>query len=72
VPARNLTPHAEGMANWSYDQFVRTMREGTRPDGTVLQPPMNAVAPYAQRMTDVELQALWAFLRSLPPQPTNQ
>jgi mono/diheme cytochrome c family protein len=72
VPARNLTPHAEGLASWTFEQFVITMKEGKRPDGTPLQPPMTFVMPYANRMTDVELQAMWLYLRSLPPSPTNQ
>jgi mono/diheme cytochrome c family protein/cytochrome c5 len=70
--ARNLTPHADGLSNWTYEQFVTTMREGKRPDGTPLQAPMSFVTPYAQRMKDVELQAMWAYLRTLPAQPTNQ
>jgi cytochrome c5 len=72
VPARNLTPHAEGLANWTYEQFVAAMREGKRPDGTSIQAPMTLIMPYAQRMTDTELQGLWAYLRSVPAHPTNQ
>ena len=72
VPARNLTPHSEGLGAWTYEQFVGAMRNGTRPDGSPLRPPMTLVAPYAQRMTDVEMQALWNYLRSVPAQPTNQ
>lgn len=71
-PARNLTPHAEGLGNWTYEQFVAAMRDGKRPDGTALLPPMTLVAPYAKRMTDTELQAIWAYLRSVPAHPTNQ
>jgi mono/diheme cytochrome c family protein len=71
-PSRNLTPHAEGLASWSYEDFVKLMRNATRPDGTPVKPPMTLVVPYAQRMTDTELQALWAYLRTVPPMPTNQ
>lgn len=72
VPARNLTPHAEGLGSWTYDQFATAMREGKRPDGTALQPPMSLVVPYAQKMADVELQAMWAYFRTVPPLPTNK
>jgi mono/diheme cytochrome c family protein len=72
VPARNLTPHAQGLLNWTYEQFAKAMRENKRPDGTPLQPPMSFVMPYANRMTEVELQAIWTYLRTVPPQPTNQ
>ena len=66
APARNLTPHATGLGGWSYDQFVAAMREGRRPDGTALLEPMTLMLPYAQRMTDVEMEALWRFLQSVP------
>lgn len=72
VPARNLTPHAEGLAGWTYEQFAATMRGGKRPDGTPLQPPMSLVMPYAQNMKDTELQAIFTYLQSLPALPTNK
>jgi cytochrome c553 len=56
-PARNLT----------YEQFVQAFRHGKRPDGTDLRVPMSFIIPYAQRMSDAEVQALWAYLRSVPP-----
>jgi mono/diheme cytochrome c family protein len=65
-PAANLTPHPEGLARWSSAQFGRAIREGKRPDGTALKSPMSDVAPYAARMSDVEVEALWMYLRSLP------
>lgn len=71
-PARNLTPHAEGIAGWTYEQFVRAMRDGVRPDGTAIRPPMTLMIPYAQQIKDVEMQALWTFLQSLPPTATNK
>ncbi len=67
VPARNLTPHADGLAGWTYEQFVAAMRDGMRPNGTTLLLPMTIVLPYARRMTDVEMEALWVYLRSVPP-----
>lgn len=67
APARNLTPHPDAIGAWSYDDFARAMREARRPDGTALVAPMTFITPYAQRMSDVEVQALWAYLRSLPP-----
>jgi hypothetical protein len=33
---------------------------------------MNGLMAYAQNMTDVEMQALWAFLRSRPPTPSPE
>lgn len=71
VPARNLTPHPDALGGWTLDQFVTAMRDGRRPDGSALQAPMPLMMPYAQRMADVELEALWLFLQSLPPLPSR-
>ena len=65
-PAANLTPGPDGLGEWTFTQFAGVMRQGKRPDGTALRPPMVEVVPYAQRMTQTELQALWSYLRSVP------
>ncbi len=65
-PARNLTPHPAALGPWSYTDFVVAMQQGTRPDGTKLLSPMTLITPYAQKMTAVELEALWMYLQSLP------
>jgi mono/diheme cytochrome c family protein len=72
VPAANLTPHASGLAGWTYEQFVAAMQEGRRPDGTALRQPMALVVPYAKNMADLELQALWAYLQTLPAVPSRE
>jgi mono/diheme cytochrome c family protein len=66
-PARNLTPDATGLAGWTYEQFVTAVADSKRPDGSALSPPMTFIAPFGKRMTEVERQALWAFLRTVPP-----
>lgn len=71
-PAANLTPHEDALAGWTFDQFATALRQGTRPDGTALLPPMTLVLPAGQSMTDVELEALWTYLRSVPPVPTPE
>jgi cytochrome c553 len=68
-PSRNLTPDPTALGGWTFEQFVRALRQSQRPDGTALRAPMTFIAPFAQQMTDVELQALWAYLQSLPPVP---
>ncbi len=61
----NLTPDPEtGIGKWSEADIVRTLRTGSRPDGTPLQPPMPW--PNVARMTDEDLGALAAYLKSLP------
>jgi mono/diheme cytochrome c family protein len=61
--ARNLTPAALGQ--WTQADFRRALREGKRPDGSAIDPFMPWKA--YSGMTDVELDALWAYLRTLPP-----
>ena len=69
LPAANLTP--TGLEGWSYDDFATAMREMRRPDGTELGMPMALMRRYTANMTDVELQALWAYLQSLEARPTG-
>jgi mono/diheme cytochrome c family protein len=70
-PAANLTRHETGLSDWEYADFVRAMREGKRPDGTDIKPPMTLVFPYVQKMTEVELEALWTYIQSMPPVPSR-
>ncbi|RMG17678.1 MAG: cytochrome C [Deltaproteobacteria bacterium] len=68
--AANLTPHADGLAGWDFARFERALRRGERADGTPLRTPMREVANLGKNMTDTELRALWAYLRSLPAVPS--
>ena len=72
APSRNLTPHVEGLAGWTYQDFRRVLLEGRRPDGTAVLEPMTLMRPYAENMTDVEMEALWAYLQSVPPVANRQ
>jgi mono/diheme cytochrome c family protein len=65
-PAANLTPSPAGLGRWTSTQFARAIREGKRPDGTALRVPMSEVVPYAAKMSNVEVEALWMYLQSLP------
>ncbi len=71
-PAKNLTPHADGLAGWTFEDFDRLMREGVRPDGSALLAPMSTITAYAANMTETELEALWAYLQSLPAVATEE
>ncbi|HEX8360784.1 MAG TPA: cytochrome c [Longimicrobium sp.] len=63
--AANLTMHPTGLARWTEQDFIRALREGKRPDGSKVDDfmPWRTTA----RMTDDELRALWAYLRTVPP-----
>jgi mono/diheme cytochrome c family protein len=60
----NITPHETGLKSWSESDFIRALREGKRKDGTAISKMMPWTA-YGQ-MTDTELKAVWAYLRTVP------
>lgn len=64
-PSANLTPHANGLQAWKETDFLHLMRTGQRPDGRHLHRMMPWKSYSA--MQDVELRAVWTYLRSLPP-----
>jgi mono/diheme cytochrome c family protein len=62
----NITPDPEtGIGKWTDEQILAAVREGKRPDGTMIKP----IMPYTfyTGMTDDDGKALVAFLRALPP-----
>jgi mono/diheme cytochrome c family protein len=65
-PAANLTP--TGLGHYSAEDFVRALRTAVRPDGSTIDPSM-PVASITRHMDDLELRALYAYLRTLPPRP---
>ena len=67
-PSTNLTP--AGLTGWTERDFFTAMREGRRPNGSVL----HEIMPWKQfrNMTDEELQALWQYLHSVPSAPSGR
>lgn len=67
--AANLTP-AGNLSHYSLADFTRVLREGKRPDGSDVNP----IMPWkkiTRNLTDDEIAALYAYLRTLPPTPTG-
>jgi mono/diheme cytochrome c family protein len=67
VHSANLTPDASGLGTWSESDFRRTLKLGLRPDGRPLRAPMTA----RPDLTDEEIAAMWAYLRTVPPLATS-
>jgi mono/diheme cytochrome c family protein len=64
--AANISPDKEtGIGSWSYEDFVRAMREGKRKDGSAINEPMPWKA-YAG-LKDDDLKALWEYLKAASP-----
>lgn len=61
--AVNITPGSR-VAGWSDDELARAIREGIRPDGSVIGPPM-PIGLY-RSLSDDDLYSIVAFLRTVP------
>lgn len=64
--ASNITPDKEtGIGKWTDAQLMRAIREGKRPDGTLIGPPM----PFAlyRDLSDNDVKAIIAYLRAAKP-----
>jgi mono/diheme cytochrome c family protein len=64
VPTANLTPDPEtGIGRWTAAEFRRALRDGIGPGNRPLRYPM---VPY-RPLSDEEVDAIFAYLRSVPP-----
>jgi len=64
--ATNITPDEEtGIGKWSDAQVVRAIREGVRPDGSIIRPPM----PFElyRKLSDRDVMAMVAYIRRVKP-----
>ena len=65
--SRNITSHKEkGIGAWTDDEIKRAITQGISRDGSKLKPPMGY--PYYAKMTASDLDAMVAYLRTVPPQ----
>ena len=65
--SRNLTPHPNGLKDFTDAQIIKSVREGVDRNGQPYKPPM-AYAFY-KTISDADMAALISYLRSLKPQP---
>jgi mono/diheme cytochrome c family protein len=64
--ASNITPDREtGIGSWTDAQIITAIREGKRPDGSLIGPPM-PIGRY-RAMSDSDVQAIVAYLRKVKP-----
>jgi mono/diheme cytochrome c family protein len=63
--APNITTDADtGIGKWSDAQLARAIREGIRPDKSIIGPPMPM--EFYRRLSDADLAAIVAYLRAQP------
>jgi mono/diheme cytochrome c family protein len=68
VWARNLTPDVEtGLGRYRPEVIKQAMRDGKRLDGKRMAPPMSIMLPHYSGMAEEDLDALVAYLKSVPP-----
>jgi mono/diheme cytochrome c family protein len=64
--APNITQDKEtGIGSWTDAQIIASIREGKRPDGTIIGPPM-PIGLY-RGMSDWDVQAIVTYLRTVKP-----
>ena len=68
--AANLTPHPQALGAWTLADFQKAIRTGTKPDGSAI----DGFMPWKaySTMSDDELAALYAFLRTVPAKDTGK
>lgn len=67
--AANLSPDDTGIGNWKLEQFITAIRKGKSKgleSNRDLLPPMPW--PMYRHMTDEDLEAIFVYLKSVPPQ----
>ena len=66
IVGTNITPDAEtGIGQWSEAEIVTALRDGKRPDGTLIRPPMPI--PVYRQLSDNDAAAIAAYLKSVKP-----
>jgi mono/diheme cytochrome c family protein len=66
VVGPNITPDPEtGIGKWTEAEIVTALRDGKRPDGTIIGPPMPI--PAYRQLSDQDAAAIAAYLRSIKP-----
>jgi mono/diheme cytochrome c family protein len=64
--ASNISMDEEtGIGAWSDAEIIRAVRDGLRPDGTLIGPPMPS--PFYRDISDSDMRAVVVYMRSLAP-----
>jgi mono/diheme cytochrome c family protein len=64
--ASNITPdNNTGIGSWTDEEIINAIRNGKRPDGTMIGPVMPIV--FYRNMSDTDVIAIVAYLRSVKP-----
>jgi mono/diheme cytochrome c family protein len=62
ILSSNLTMHETGLANWTEEEFIQCVKNGIRPDKTMV----SSVMPKHTMLDDEEISTIWAYLQTIP------
>jgi mono/diheme cytochrome c family protein len=66
--APNISPDMEtGIGSWTDEEIERAIRHGISQDGHMLGPPMAFYPPFYPNISSEDMDAIIAYLRSVPP-----
>jgi len=66
----NITPHAQGNGNWTQEDIVSALKTGLLPEFETFGGTMILVQENTAKLSEEDLAAIAAYLKSLPPKPT--
>ncbi len=67
----NITPHKEGIGSWTQDEISTALKTGFLPEYETFGGSMIAVQENMSKLSNDDLAAIAAYLKSLPPKPTQ-
>ena len=65
----NITPHADGLADWSVKDFEFFLQSGQTPVGASVEGSMADVIRNTSKLTPDDRHAMSVYLKALPPRP---
>jgi mono/diheme cytochrome c family protein len=65
----NITPHDDGIGDWSEGDIVEALKSGLTPEFDQLEGRMAAVQAELSHLPHEDLQAIAAYLKAVPPLP---
>ena len=68
----NITPHPDGIASWTAADIAYALESGFTPEFDSLGGSMGSVVTNYGELDDADRQAVAAYLRTLPPLPTER
>ena len=66
----NITPHEDGIGNWSIGDIKTALRTGLLPDFESFGGSMVPVQENMAKLTEADREAIAVYLKSLPPRPS--